>query len=823
MRSTLSFAEVILPLPLKGTFTYTTSGLDKDQLQIGCRVIVQFGKRKIYTGILYELHDRSPQEYSPKPILDIIDTQPVFTATQLTFLQWMADYYMCTLGEAVNAALPSGLKISSESLISINPDIDLDDLDISEKERIILTNLESADLTLDEIASLLEIKSPHNHIKSLSSKNAIHLFERVKDKYKPKTETRIRLNPELNNEQSIEELFQSLEKKPKQTDLLLSYLKSTNILESPSHNERGTPKKELLEDASTSSLKTLIKNGVLIEWKQSISRLHFEDAGDYNIPMLSDDQQRAKDEILAHFETKSTVLLKGITGSGKTEVYISIIEDILENEGTALYLLPEIALTTQIIKRLRRAFGDSFGVYHSRYSENERVEVWNKVLKGEYKFVVGVRSAVFLPFQDLSLIIVDEEHENSYKQYDPAPRYHARDAAIYLASLFHAKTLLGTATPAVETYKNALDEKFGLVRMDNRFGEVNMPEILFADMSQERKRKTLKGNFSSKLLNEIESALDNNNQVILFQNRRGYAPYVECQQCGYHAKCPNCDVSLTYHIYQNVLVCHYCGHKKSMITECPQCQSHEMRTLSFGTEKLEEELEILIPNARIQRMDLDSTRNKNSYQRIIDDFEVGNIDILIGTQMVSKGLDFEKVVLVGVFAADRMINFPDFRSHENAFQMIHQVSGRSGRRKDKGKVVIQTNDPSQGILQLVRRHDYESFYNQEILEREKFLYPPFYRIIKITFKDQDKQKVNEACGYYYREITRQLGTMRVIGPVEPLVGKIRNMYLMDIMIKVEKQGINLRALKEFLLTSRNILLSQRSYKSVKVQFDVDPT
>ncbi len=678
-------------------------------------------------------------------------------------------------------------------------------------------------MTLDELAKLLEIKSAHHHIKSLSEKHAIHLFEQIKDKYTPKTERRVRLQSAHNSPTGVQQLFEVLEKKAKQADLLLSYLRLTNLMENFDSNKVGVSRKAILDDGnSDSSLKTLIKNEVFEEWNENVSRIPFSATNESDIPVLSADQALAKKEILETFQSKDTVLLKGITGSGKTEVYISLIEDIIQNEGHALYLLPEIALTTQIIKRLRKAFGDTFGVYHSKYSENERVEVWNKVLNGEYKFVVGVRSAIFLPFPELSLIIVDEEHESSYKQYEPAPRYHARDTALYLGAVFHAKTLLGTATPAIETYKNALDGKYGLVRMDKRFGDVQMPDILFADMSREKKKKMLKGNFSSQLVDEITKTLEENKQVILFQNRRGYAPFLQCDQCGFSAKCPNCDVSLTYHIYQNVLVCHYCGHKKSMITECPQCSSHELKTMSFGTEKLEEELEILIPNARIQRMDLDSTRSKNGYQRIINDFENGDIDVLIGTQMVSKGLDFDKVVLVGIFSADRMINFPDFRAHERAFQMIHQVSGRSGRRQEKGKVIIQTSDPSQQILTWVKNNDYDAFYRNEILEREQFHYPPFFRMIVITLKNREKQTVVDAAHAMYNHLVSQLGALQVIGPVEPLIGRVRNQYLMEITVKVQKQAVNLNALKEFLLTSRTNLLSQRSYQSVRVSYDVDP-
>lgn len=812
---------MILPVPIKGTFTYKIPHEYLSELVSGCRVIVQFGKRKIYTGIVHHVHTNRPEEYEPKEILDLIDASPVFASFQIAYFQWIANYYMCTIGEVVNAALPSGLKISSESYISLNPDIDLDDLELTEKEQMVINNLSTSDMTLDDLSNLLEIKTTHHHVRNLVAKKAIHLFEKVKDKYQPKTERRVRINPALIKEDSIQSLFDALEKKPKQIDLLLFYLKETGTLDQPGKNETGISKSILQKNGSASSLATLIKNNVFEEWKERVSRIPFDDHSPNHIPTLSPEQEEAKANIFASFEKKDTVLLRGITGSGKTEVYISIIENVINDGGTVLYLLPEIALTTQIIKRLRRVFGDSFGIYHSRYSENERVEVWQKVLTGEYKFVVGVRSAVFLPFNELSLIIVDEEHETSYKQHDPAPRYHARDTAIYLAALHHAKVLLGSATPALETYKNALDQKYGLVTLESRYGNVALPDIAFADLKDERKRRKLKGNFSSLLLHEIQNMLDQNKQVILFQNRRGYAPYLECNNCGFLAKCPNCDVSLTYHIYQNVLKCHYCGHKKEMIDTCPQCQSNELRTMSFGTEKLEEELEILLPTARIQRMDLDSTRSKYGYQRIIDDFEAGEIDILVGTQMVSKGLDFDKVELVGVFGADRMINFPDFRSHERAYQMIHQVSGRSGR-KNQGKVVIQTNEPNQAVLQLVKRHDYLSFYQGEILEREKFRYPPFYRMIGIMLKDMDKQLVFDASQFLYKELSRQLGTMRVIGPVEPIVGRIRNQYLMEITIKVEKHTTNLTALKEFLLTSRNILLSQRSYKRVKVQFDVDP-
>lgn len=785
--------------------------------------MVQFGKRKIYTGIIHSLHDNAPRDYQPKEILDLVDSQPIVTANQLRFFEWLGKYYMCTLGEVVNAALPAGLKISSESILSINPEINLDDLDLTEKEQSLINHLVSGDLKMNEVNTILGIKSPYAHVKNLKEKNAIQVYEMVKDKYSPKKETRISLAESWCKEEGLDALSAELEPKAKQLAVLMAYLQLVPVHESPSLNQNGISKKELIEaGASPSSLKTLTKNGVFVEWEKIVSRLDFINSQSSYTVSLSPAQQAAREAILSQFQSKSTVLLKGITGSGKTEIYISLIEDILENGGQVLYLLPEIALTTQIIKRLAKVFGSQFGVFHSKYSDNERVEVWQKVQKGECNFVVGVRSSIFLPFEDLSLIIVDEEHENSFKQYEPAPRYHARDAAIYLASIFHCKTLLATATPSLETYQNALDGKYGLVRLDERFSNVPVPKVEMANLVTERKQRKIKGNFSSVLLKAIQDTLEKNKQVILFQNRRGYAPYLTCHNCGHIPKCPNCDVSLTFHIHQNLLICHYCGHKSEMLSSCVQCNSQELRTMGFGTEKIEEELQILLPEAHIRRMDLDTTRSKYSYQKIIDEFEAGDIDILVGTQMVTKGLDFDHVELVGIFDADRMIHFPDFRSHERAYQLMHQVSGRAGRRETQGLVVIQTNDPEQPIFSHLRRQDFDTFYQSEILERERFSYPPFCRIIRITLRDHDKQTAANAAQFYARDLKAQLGDMRVIGPVEPLIGKIRNHYLYDITLKVEKQGLNLAALKEFLLNSRNIMLSQRLYKSVKVIFDVDP-
>ncbi|MFT6854167.1 MAG: primosomal protein N' (replication factor Y) [Cyclobacteriaceae bacterium] len=813
------FAEVILPIPLPGTFTYVVPKDQWNESLVLKRVLVQFGKKKIYTGIVHSVHaNESP--YNPKEILEVLDENPLFTAVQMRFLQWMSTYYMCTIGEAINAALPSGLKISSESYLSINSEIEVSELDLTDREFEVLSILKREDKKYDDLNKALDIKSSYRYVKSLSEKGALDLFEQVKDKYIPKTEQRVRLDEKFLNTDELEAYVNSLETKPKQQNVLVKYLEAVNLLENPKANIKGMLKSELKNQVSISSINTLIKNNVFHEWNQVISRFKGVEVAKEQFPTLSNIQKDAFESILEQFEKTNTVLLHAVTGSGKTEIYISIIAKVLASGKQALLLLPEIALTTQMIHRLSKYFGTSFGIYHSRFSENERVEVWQKVLDGTFKFVVGVRSAVFLPFSNLGIIIVDEEHEPSYKQYDPAPRYHARDSAIVLANLFGAHILLGSATPSLESFYNALSGKYGLVEITKRYRNVSLPDIEFADLIREKKKKLLKGNFSSSLFNEIEIALAKKEQVILFQNRRGYAAFLDCDSCGHVPKCPNCDVSLSYHMHQNHLICHYCGFKNDIIKTCDSCGADELKTVSFGTEKLEEEVEILFPNARVRRMDLDTTRSKYSYQRIINDFEKGDIDILIGTQMVTKGLDFERVNLVGVFDTDRMIHFPDFRSHERAFQLMQQVSGRAGR-KTQGKVIIQTNDPKQQLLAFIQNHDYQSFYRTEIFEREQFQFPPFFRIIAITIKDKKKEAAQEAAIFFTKEIRRALGK-RVQGPTEPIISRIRNQYLFEVTVKIEKEGANLKVIKEFLLNSRNMVINQRWYKSVKIVFDVDP-
>ncbi|MEO9869516.1 replication restart helicase PriA [Ekhidna sp.] len=817
------YCEIILPLPLDGTFTYRIPKKFQNIIFPGSRVVISFGKKKIYTGIVLSTHSNTSTDYQPKELLDVLDDHAIANEHQLKFFQWMARYYMCYLGEVSNAALPAALKLSSESFVGLNPEINPDDIDVNDREWELLRTLRTNDLTMKDVGDFLGLKQPQRILKQLSEKGYIDLFEKVKDKYQPKKVKRVRIADAYLEEGMLEELLNELEAKSKQQEVLLSYLRDVPVLDNSAANERGVLKSKLLaEDVSPSSLKTLIKNEVLKEWEEIVSRLPSEQLTTHVEIKLSQIQESCRREIIESFKDHSTVLLHGVTGSGKTEIYIELIKEQIAAGNQVLYLLPEIALTTQIIARLHRIFGDSFGVYHSRYSDNERVEVWQKVLSNDYQFVVGVRSAVFLPFSNLGLIIVDEEHEPSYKQFEPAPRYHARDSAIYLSTIHDSHVLLGTATPALETYQNALDNKYGLVELNSRYGEAYHPTMEFANVNRERKQRKLKGNFTSILVDEIEQALEKKEQVILFQNRRGYASYITCDNCSTIPKCPNCAVSLTYHQFNNKLVCHYCGYNQSMYSDCLHCGSKELRNVGFGTEELEEEIKILFPQAIVQRMDLDTTRSKYGYQRIIKEFEEGNIDILVGTQMVSKGLDFDRVNLVGIFDTDRMIHFPDFRSHERAYHLITQVSGRAGRKSKNGKVIVQTNDPDQDLLQKARNDNYKSFFQWEIMEREHFYYPPFTRLINITFKHREKGISFQAANYFAADIRKNLGNQRMIGPVEPIIGKIRNMYLHEITLKIEKQGINLPAVKEYLKSVEQMMKQMPAFKSIGLVFDVDP-
>lgn len=819
------YADIALPVPIPRLFTYRVPAEISEVICPGVRVIVQFGKKKVVTGIVEKLHHNPPEVYVAKPILELLDTDPMVTERQMATMRWLSKYYMCTLGEVVNAALPSGLKLSSESRIQLHPDHDWKESEypFDDRELIILNALENKDsLTYREAADLMVLKSAYRYIKSLVQKEVIIIYEEVREKYKPKRVKKIRLSARLvKDEDALEALFGRLEKRPKQTDILLKYLQEVPIYQEPEKNEAGIAK-NLISKAglSTASLSTLIKNEIFEEFEEIISRFSELDQVTKTIE-LSPAQEQAQLETLEHFEDKNTVLLHGVTGSGKTEMYISLIQAALENGDQVLYLLPEIALTAQIVNRLKAIFGDKLGVYHSKFSDNERVEVWQGLLDGRFNFIVGVRSAIFLPFEDLGLIIVDEEHENSYKQYEPAPRYNARDVALYLAHIHEAKTILGSATPSIESFANARSGKYGLVTLSERYGGAQMPELVTADVRTERKRKTIVGNFSSVLIEALEQALEKQEQAIIFQNRRGYSNYVTCEDCGFIPECPHCAVSLTYHQYKNQLNCHYCGHKEPVPVVCPACGSTRVRTVGMGTEKIEEDLKLIFPDARIQRMDLETTRTKYAYQNIIHEFEKGNIDILVGTQMISKGLDFDKVSVVGVFDTDRMIHFPDFRSLERTYQLVTQVSGRAGRRDVPGKVILQTGDPDQGIIRLILDQDYETFYEMEMREREKFNYPPFARMIKVLTRSKDRQLTAEASNKMATILRSDLGQSRVLGPQEPIINKIRDKYLMDIFLKVERK-YKVEAVKTIIQKAYLELLQKKEYSSVEFIYDVDP-
>lgn len=819
------FAELLLPVPIPKLFTYRVPFDQNDKLKAGLRAIVQFGDRKILTGIILNIHQSPPKDYEAKYILELLDDEPIVNSHQLKLFQWIADYYLCSAGEVINAALPSGLKLSSESMVQLNPSFDWDTtlFEFSEREEILLNRLKEEPLPYSDISRLLGLKNLYSILKSLVSKEAVILYEEVKEKFKPKTEKRIRLKTEYTQHEALEKVFEQVATKPKQEAVLLKYLQLVPVLKDNPSNKTGIVKKILLEgEISESSLTTLVKNNILEEFEVIVSRFELEEDGTMPEISLSEEQQIAQGDILKSFEHHAVTLFHGITGSGKTEVYINLIKKALEGGSQVLYLLPEIALTTQIVQRLKKVFGTTMGVYHSKFSDNERVEVWSGILNGRFKFVVGVRSSIFLPFDNLGLIIVDEEHDTSYKQQEPAPRYHARDVALVMGQMHHAKVLLGSATPSVESYFLAQSNKFGLVQLHKRYGDAQLPQVLLADMSVERKNKTIKGDFSRVLLKSIEETLAHQEQVIIFQNRRGYSPMVNCEDCGWVPKCVNCAVSLTYHQYRHALVCHYCGYKESLPTQCPTCSSKRLLTVGYGTEKLEEELKLHFPEAVVQRMDFDTTRLKSGYENIIEQFESGATNILVGTQMVTKGLDFDKVSLVGVFNADRMMHFPDFRSYERAFQLITQVSGRAGRREKPGKVIIQTSHVDHPILNFILNHTQEEFYQTEIADRRQHAYPPFSRLIELTVKHTDK-KISRDAAYQVTELLKtQLPEIKILGPGEPMVSKIRNQYLMSILIKIPRNTGHLAQIKAKIASTMNKVLQEKEFRSVRIVADVDP-
>ena len=780
------------------------------------RVAVPFGKKKIYTALVYEIHQTSPSAYEAKSIDHILDESPVVNTLQLDHWAWMASYYLCSMGEVYRAALPSAFLLESETTVMRNPDFsELPSL--SAAEIFVLEALErQSQLSVAEVHSMVSKKKGLLLLKGLMEKKAIVLRETLYERYQPKWVKYIRLNERFREATAMQAVLTSLGRAKKQHRALMAYFS----LEAST----GQPiqLKTLKETAQVSSsvLKSLIDKEVLEVYEVQTDRIHFDKAEKGLFP-LTDVQERAFQEIKTAFQSKEVVLLHGVTSSGKTEVYAHLIQEQLALGKQVLFLLPEIALTTQIIQRLQIFFGEKISVFHSKYSMNERVEVWNNVLNAQPKaqLVLGARSSLLLPFSNLGLILVDEEHESSYKQFDPAPRYHARDAAIVLAKLHGAKTLLGSATPSLESTFNAAQSKYGLVRLDRRYGAVQLPEIALIDLKEKHRKKRMNGRFSDVLLGQIEQALANKEQVILFQNRRGYSPIVECETCGVSPQCTNCDVSLTYHKYRGELRCHYCHYRQAMPQHCAACGSEKLSALGFGTEQVEMELHRLFPAAKVGRMDLDTTRGKYGYQKIIASFQAQEIDILVGTQMLSKGLDFGNVTLVGVMNADAMLNFPDFRAHERTFQLLVQVAGRSGRSQKRGKVLIQTFNPYHQILQQVAANDYKAMYKEQMEDRWQFHYPPHYRIVRMTFKHRDLICLQGASEWFATSLRNAFGE-NVLGPNSPSVSRVRNMYIKNILLKIPPDQ-SLVSTKKHLVKIRKNFEAIGHYRSVRLGIDVD--
>jgi len=814
-RETL-FIEVVLPLSLALNYTYRVPFELNDQVAVGKRVVVQFGKNKIYTALIKEIGTKAPDVYEAKYIIDVIDAHPIITQTQLKLWDWMTNYYLCNEGDVMSAALPTGLKLASETIIVLKEDAFPDELVFTDKEQTILDAFRNRPrLTIDDVSALLGQKTVYPIINSLLGKGMIYIAEEVLEKYKPLLKTFVSLNPFYKEEENLRQLFTILERAPKQLDALLAYLKLAK-------QQTFVAKQDVLAESNCGSaaFKTLQDKEIFSISKRPVSRLQ-DNSDDFVLNFtLSEGQALALNQIEDSFVEKDVVLLHGVTASGKTQIYIKLIEKAIEKGGQVLFLLPEIALTTQIVERIQRYFGDAIGVYHSKFNNNERVEIWNKVLNGQYRVVLGARSAVFLPFKELKLIVVDEEHESSYKQHDPSPRYQARDAAVYMGHLHEAKVVLGSATPSIESYYNATTGKYGLVTLNQRFGGVELPVQEVISIAEETKRKKMVSYFSSKLIDEITLTLENKEQVILFQNRRGYATILICATCGYAPKCVNCDVSLTYHKTSGKLHCHYCGYHQSSINICPACGSVHIEQKGFGTERVEEELSLIFPEVKIARLDVDSTRTKNGLQQIISDFQEKKTDILIGTQMVAKGLDFDNVTLIGVINADTLLNFPDFRAFERSYQLLAQVAGRAGRRDKQGKVIIQAYDQNHRIINQVIENKYLEMYHDELEERKRFNYPPFTKLIFINIKHKDADLLNVAAQQFATALRQQLGS-RVLGPEQPMVSRIRNYYIKQVIIKNDKNTSITKVksvLKEVVLKFQ----TEKEFRGVNFQIDVDP-
>ncbi|MFN8152705.1 MAG: primosomal protein N' [Bacteroidia bacterium] len=818
------FVDVILPLPLQDLYTYALRPDMHERVKPGMRVVVQFGKQKIYAGIVARIHENQPAGYEIKEVLDILDDRAVIDEPQFRLWQWISDYYLCSMGDVMTAALPAALKLQSESKIIRHEEFDGNTDQLTDREYLVWEALEmQPELSVSEISKILSLKHIMPVLKGMVLKQVIRVREEMEERVKPRLVDLVRLTEKYQTETALTGFLDTLGvRAAKQSDLILAFLHLSREEEADGMNKQLLLKKS---GVKLSVLQALVKKGVFEIFQRRVDRI-----GHYNGPVvpplvLNNWQEQAILQIREGLDEHKVVLLHGVTSSGKTEVYAHLIDEELRQGKQVLYLLPEIALTTQLISRMQKHFGDRMLVYHSRFNEQERVEVWNKVLQdndqpdSKGKLIIGARSALFIPFANLGLVIVDEEHDHSFKQEDPAPRYHARDAAVVLAAQQDAKIILGTATPALETYFNALSGKYHLVTLEKRHAGLEMPEVKLVDMKEARKRKQANGHFSNQLLEEVQLALDKNQQIILFQNRRGFAPYLECNVCSWTPLCVNCDVALTYHKYRNELRCHYCGYTTTLPSRCGACGDQDIRMKGFGTERIEEDLQLIFPNAVIGRLDLDTTRTKSGFQQIISRFEEGDIDILVGTQMVTKGLDFDKVRLVGILNADAILHFPEFRAHERGFQLLAQVSGRAGR-KAPGKVLIQAYEKNNPVLAYVLKHDYKGFYMHELNERYKFSYPPYFRLIEIRLKARDEKELDRMAAELSKEL-RKMFAKRVLGPTVPYVNRVRNLYQRHLILKIEKT-MSVAQVKKQLTKALFAFRTKPENRQLILQLDVDP-
>ena len=794
-------------------------------MRSGIRVLVPFGKNKLLTGLITNVHDSVPQNYQAKYIDTILDEQPIITGKQLAFWDWISTYYMAPIGDVMNAALPANFKLASEAKFCIHPDAPLQKPELSARAEEILDLLTvESQLSGKELTERLGIKTIQPYLKKLLELKLIASAEEVQERYTPKTQLFYFLQIEFQQEEQLSILLNTIERKPRAEKQVHALLRFIQLATEAGSLSAPVSKSVLLKyDVSSSALSTLEKQGILQLERLQVDRYTSIGEGKGSFKPLTEVQLSALQEIEIGFTQKDVSLFYGVTGSGKTEIYVQLIQTYLDLGKQVLFLIPEIALTTQLIGRLQHYFGDLVGVYHSRFNQNERIEIWNHVLANDpnkFRIIIGARSSVFLPFADLGLVIVDEEHEASFKQYDPSPRYNARDAAIVLAKLHNAKVLLGSATPSIESYSNAQQGKYHLVRLQDRYKGLQLPLMICADLKREKRLKNMQSHFSSLLLEEMKQALAKNEQIILFQNRRGYTPIWSCEVCAWTPRCEHCDVSLTYHKHSNMLKCHYCSYTTPPIGSCTNCGSNRLRMIGFGTEKIEDELQLIFPDTIFKRMDLDSTRSKNAYEEIIDNFANRRIDVLIGTQMVTKGLDFDHVSLVGILDADMLLNRPDFRAYERAFQLMSQVAGRAGRKEKQGKVVIQSAQAEHWVLERVMAHDFIGFYEVEIEERQRFFYPPFYKIIQLTLKHQKEEVVQEGAQFLADQL-REVFKERVLGPEFPIIKRIQNKYLKEIKLKIER-GAPDKKVKAKILQDIDSFYQNVKFKGIQISIDVDP-